>query len=216
MTRSRLAARFPVSLATLALAALLLASALLAAPRLLPAQNSPAERVESGEVHSPQGNLLHYRIRLLPLASFPVLPAPVLAQLSRRQCMIPQTFEAQQPENVIHGAFRDAGSSDWAALCSSSGSTTLYVFFAGLLDAPLSLRSQPDTAWLGAEPGSSIYGSAWGISSLSLAGLRASPQLLSAATLDHDAIDDAHLEHADTLRYFQAGKWLVLNPPGGN
>ena len=216
MIRSAPATRFPASLAILLLAAALFTAALLAAPPLLSAQNSPAERVESGEVPSPQGNLLHYRIRLLPLASFPILPAPVLAQLSRRQCMIPQSFEAQQPENVIHGAFRAPGSSDWAALCSSSGSTTLYVFFAGLLDAPFSLRTQPDTAWLGAEPGSSVYGSAWGISSLSLAGLRASPQLRGPATLDHDAIDDAHLEHADTLRYFQAGKWIVLNPPGGN
>lgn len=169
------------------------------------------ERVESGSVESPGGAILHYRIRLLPPTSFPALPQPVADQLSRRQCMIPQTFEAQQPENVIQGQFRGPGSHDWAALCSSSGSTTLYVFFGGQFDAPVALRSQSDSSWLGAEPASSVYGSAWGIATLPAAEIRSSPQLRHAALIDHDAIDDAHLEHSHIIRYHQAGKWLTLN-----
>jgi hypothetical protein len=197
-------------------AALLLSASQIAAGSSASAQTpSPnAERVESGQMVSPGGGVLHYRIRLLPLASFPALPVGVVAQLSRRECMIPQTFEAQQPENVVHGAFRAAGSRDWAALCSASGSTTLYVFFAGEFDAPVALRSQLDSEWLGAEPGSSVYGSAWGIASLPASELRASPYLHHAATLDHDAIDDARLERSEIIHYFQAGKWLNLNSTG--
>jgi hypothetical protein len=193
-------------------AALLLAASQLAALDRASAQTSPpsAERIESGQLESPGGDVLHYRIRLLPLASFPGLPVPVVAQLSRRDCMIPQSFEAQQPENVVHGAFRAPGSIDWAALCSASGSTTLYVFFAGQLDAPVALRSQPDTAWLGAEPGSSVFGSAWGIATLSVPELRASLHLRQPVPLDHDAIDDARLERSDVIHYFQDGKWLNL------
>ncbi len=169
-----------------------------------------AERIESGELPSPRGDTESYRIRLLPLTSFPDLPDAVSSQLIRRQCMIPQSFEAQAPENVIHGAFRAAGSSDWAALCSVNGTTTLYVFLSGQFDAPVAMRSQPDTAWLGAEPGSSMLGSAWGISLRSAADLQATRQLHGEAQFDHDGIEDARLEKSATVHYDQQGKWLVL------
>lgn len=176
-----------------------------------PSVNSTnTEQVEQGQLQSDGGDILAYRIRLLPVSSFPDLPAPIAAQLRSRRCMIPQTFEAQAPENVIQGAFRAKGSSDWAVLCSAAGTTTLYVFFAGQFDAPVALRSQPDTAWLGADPGNSTFGSAWGIAARSAANLRASRQLHGAADFDHDGIEDARLEHAPTVRYFQDGHWLAL------
>lgn len=177
-----------------------------------------AERVESGQVDSPSGKRASYRIRLLPLSSFPALPTEVAAQLSRRGCMIPQSYEAMQPENVIHGAFHAAGSSDWAALCSVEGTTTLYVFFAGQFGDPTALRSQPDTTWLGADPGQSVLGSAWGIATRTADQLRASPELRRLLAIDHDAIDDAQLEQAMTVRYYDGRKWLAVTTgdPQGN
>lgn len=200
------------------LAAFLMASWQAAPPNYLPGQTPVpnAERIESGEVHAAGGISLHYNIRLLPVSSFPDLPPLVAAQLSRRRCMIPQSFEARQPENVIHGAFRAAGSSDWAALCSSVGITTLYFFFAGQFESPVALRSQPDSAWLAAEPGSSDFGSSWGIAVRSSAELLASPRLRHAANIDHDAIDDARLERSLVIHYYQEGKWLKLEPGGGS
>ena len=176
-----------------------------------PSPAAAVERIESGEVQTAGGDIEPYRIRLLPLASFPDLPTAVSTQLGQRGCMIPQSFEAQQPENVIHGSFRSEGSSDWAALCSANRSTTLYVFFAGEFDAPVALRSQPDNAWLGAEPGSSVFGSAWGIATKNAATLRASRQLHGAAAFNHDGIEDARLERSSTVRYFDRGSWLALN-----
>jgi hypothetical protein len=175
-------------------------------------QNLNAERLETGTAQNSAGNTVSYRIRLLPVTSFPDLPEEVATELGHRQCMIPQSFEAKQPENVIHGAFRASGSSDWAVLCSAAGTTSLYVFFAGQFQSPISLRTQPDSAWLGAEPGSSIFGSAWGIAVRTAAELRDSPQLRRAAPFDHDAIDDARLERSVTIHYYQAGKWTHLNP----
>ncbi|HEX4004840.1 MAG TPA: hypothetical protein VHX60_01570 [Acidobacteriaceae bacterium] len=169
------------------------------------------ERIESGELQAAGGDIETYRIRLLPVASFPDLPQAVASQLTRRGCMIPQSFEAQQPENVIHGSFRAAGSSDWAALCSIDSSTTLYVFLAGQFGNPITVRSQPDTQWLGADPGNSIFGSSWGIAVRSAANLRASHQLHGAATYDHDGIEDARLERSATVRYWDDGHWLVLD-----
>lgn len=195
------------------LAALLTVS-LLTSPQNAPPAQPPAvnaERVESGSTLSPDGKPIAWRIRLLPVSSFPDLPAAVAAELRRRQCMIPQSFEARQPENVIHGALRSPGSSDWAALCSSQGATTLLVFFAGEFESPTALRTQSDTAWLGAEPGSSVFGSAWGIAVRSAAELRSSPDLRRTAAIDHDAIDDARLERSFTIHYFKAGQWISLN-----
>lgn len=179
------------------------------APPARPAVN--AERIESGSALSPEGKPIAWRIRLLPVSSFPDLPAAVAGELRRRQCMIPQSFEARQPENVIHGALRSPGSSDWAALCSSQGATTLLVFFAGAFESPSAVRTQADTAWLGAEPGSSVFGSAWGIAVRSAAELRSSPDLRRGTAIDHDGIDDARLERSFTIQYFQAGRWISLN-----
>lgn len=174
------------------------------------------ERLESGTLQTPDGRQETYRIRLLPVASFPDLPTEVATQLNRTGCMIPQTFEAQQPENVIGGAFRAPNSRDWAALCSVAGRTTLYVFFAGHYDSPEPLRSQADTLWLGAEPGSSVYGSAWGIAVRNAADMRESRQWNGSVHFDHDGIEDARLERSTTVHYWQAGKWLALgnNEPG--
>jgi hypothetical protein len=201
------------------LSALLAASPTMAAQNALPPGQVPvanAERIESGQVPSPGGDNIAYRIRLLPITSFPDLPAPVAAELSRRECMIPQSFEAKQPENVIHGSFRAPGSSDWAALCSSREVTTLYVFFASQSASPIALRSQPDSAWLGAEPGSSVFGSSWGIAVRTSVELRASPELRRGLSIDHDAIDDARLERSLTIHYFQAGRWIDLNRGTGS
>ena len=192
-----------------------LAAVLLAAGQTAPPVSSAAnpdfgERIESGQVATPAGNTAQYRIRLLPLSSFPALPAEVVDQLSRRRCMIPQTYEAQQPENVIHGAFHAPGASDWAALCSAGGTTTLYVFFSGQFDSPAALRSQPDTAWLGTDPGETVLGSAWGIAVRSAEQLRSSPKFRRPLTIDHDAIDDARLERTLTIHYYQGGSWLAV------
>ncbi len=193
----------------------MLAGILLATGQTVPpassAQSSDyTERIESGQIASAAGTPLYYRIRLLPLSSFPALPDEVVDQLSRRHCMVPQTYEAKQPENVIEGAFHAPGASDWAALCSAEGTTTLYVFFEGQLDAPTALRSQPDTTWLGADPGDSALGSAWGIGVRTAEQLRSSPEYHRLLPIVHDAIDDARLERGLTVHYDQGGKWLTV------
>lgn len=192
-------------------AAGILAVCLTAAAAAAPSNSAgqgPGERVESGEIRGPGGTPEAYRIRLLPVDSFPALPSGVAGELRRLQCMIPQSFEAQTPENVIHGDFRAPGSDDWAALCSVRGTTTLYVFFAGAYGAPTALRSQPDTAWLGAEPGSAVLGSAWGIATRQAAELQAVTE--PPLTVDHDGIEDARLERSLRVHYYAQGQWLVI------
>jgi hypothetical protein len=166
-----------------------------------------AEQSETGHRTLPGGKEINYRIRLLPLASFPALPLAILQQLSTRHCLIPQTYEARSPENVIHGSFRAPGSDDWAVLCSQNGTTTLYVFFGVQSGPPASLRSQPDTEWLGTESVGTPYGSAWGIA---LRPANAIPSARQSGPFDHDGIEDAHLEKSSQVHYFRDDKWFVI------
>jgi hypothetical protein len=175
------------------------------------APNVPStERIETGRVRLPSGTEVVYRIRLLPLASFPGLPAVVVAQLDQKKCMVPQTFEARAPENVLHGALERKGSDDWAVLCSVNGATTLYVFFQSQLAAPIALRHQRDSEWLGSEV-LGAYGSAWGISLSIPSRIRAAARAsLAGFVVDHDGIEDAFLEKSSTTHYFEGGSWTVV------
>jgi hypothetical protein len=168
------------------------------------------EQIETGRVRMPGGAEVAYRIRLLPLLSFPGLPSAVAAQLNERECMVPQTYEARSPENVVKASLERKGSEDWAVLCSVDGATTLYVFFQSQPSAPMALRRQRDTEWLGSEAAGE-YGSAWGIERRGPSQMRM-PKGGAAgnAAFDHDGIEDAFVEKSSTTHYFQDGTWMVL------
>jgi hypothetical protein len=172
-----------------------------------PYGTAQTELIEAGRASLPNGQEVAYRIRLLPLESFPQLPAVVASALREQHCMIPQTYEAHEPENVIHGAFEKKDSDDWAALCSVNGTTTLYVFFASQMGAPVAIRHQKDAEWLGSEL-AGVYGAAWGIARRPAEQLRRTGH---GAALDHDGIEDAFVERSSTVRYFQGGEWKALN-----
>lgn len=178
-----------------------------------PSQN---QQIESGVVRVPAASssdsiqILRYSIRLLPVSSFPQLPSQVAAWLTNKGCMIPQTYLAHGPDNVISGSFEKAGSSDWAVLCSVKGTSTLYVFFGSNLSKPIDLRSQPDNLWLGIDPAwMSDYGSAWGIAT------RPSVVMPRQDNLDHDGIDDTNLNQSTTTtHYYNDGHWTVYDFEG--
>ena len=121
---------------------------LLCVGALLPAQ--PAKPLspqlnESGQIVV-DGRSTPYLIRHLPVSSFPDLPASVADLLNQRGCLIPQTYEAHQPENVIHAGFERAESLDWAVLCSAQGTVSLLVFFSLNRCSRLQLGHRPRVA----------------------------------------------------------------------
>jgi hypothetical protein len=162
------------------------------------------EQLETGFSSSYGLPLAPYQIRLLPVSSFPQVPPPVAQKLDRLGCMIPQTYEAHEPENVIHGSFEKQGSHDWAALCSVKGTTTLYVFFGSNPDNPIPLRHQADSLWLGKDWGSD-FGSGWGI------GTRPERLMPDRAQTNHDGIEDSHVEHSSRIHYFSHGQWTTID-----
>jgi hypothetical protein len=172
-------------------------------------QTSTTEQTETGQIQTAQGARA-YKIRLLPPASFPNLPPAIASQLNAQHCLIPQTFEARKPENVIHGEFETSGSTDWAVLCAHDGSTDLLVFFHSSQEKPFTLATIKNTDRLAADIPSDPLGSAWGISAIPPDGMRHTPGVHQHGPFNHDGIEDDFIEHASTVRYYRNGSWLAL------
>jgi hypothetical protein len=190
---------------------LLCACALAAAQKPQPA---PAQLNESGQIAT-DGHSTPYAIRRLPLSSFPDLPEAVVALLSQRACLVPQTYQAHRPENVIHASFERPGSSDWAVLCSAQGNVTLLVFFSSAPARLWTLASAPETARLQSHDVSGVLGFDWGIDAASperireaRSGMEHRPPILS-----HDALADTQIDHRTVYHFYWKSEWTVLEMP---
>jgi hypothetical protein len=184
---------------------------------LVPAQHSepaPAQLNVSGHIVI-AGRSTPYIIRHLPVSSFPSLPEELATLLNRRGCLIPQTYEAHHPENVIHASLERAGSSDWAVLCSERGTVSLLVYFSSAPAELLVLSAAPETERLQAHDPSGVLGFNWGIDPASpdqvrqaQAGLEIRP-----ARLDHDALADTIVERRTVYHYYSKSAWTMLEMP---
>jgi hypothetical protein len=163
-----------------------------------------------------QGKSMPYIIRRLPVSSFPDLPVNVQAELARRECLIPQTYEAHQPENVVRGSFEQRGSTDWAVLCSSHGTVSLLVFFSSRPGEPPSvLASAPETERLQPHPPDTTLGFNWAIDAASAqdvheaqAGLDPRPPML-----DHDALADSTVDRRTVYHFYAKNAWTLPEIP---
>lgn len=169
---------------------------------------------ESGQVMV-SGRSVPYLIRRLPVNAFPDLPDGVVEQLQKRQCLIPQSYEAHHPENVVHASLERAGSSDWALLCSADGKVSLMVFFAGGQSRPAILLTVPEGQRLQRHDSSGVMGFNWAID-------RASPDAVHDAQsgldrkpprVDHDALEDILIDQKTVYRFFSKGAWKLLDMP---
>lgn len=167
---------------------------------------------ERGQVKV-SGREVAYVIHRLPVSSFPQLPGSVAASLESRGCLIPQTYEAHRPENVIHASFERAGSSDWAALCSSGGTVKLMVFFASAPESPMVLVSEPETARMETHDLTGVLGFAWGIDPASPRKVHDAQTLMQhhQPMLDHDALADSFIEKSTVYHYFSKDGWKIVD-----
>ena len=179
-----------------------------------PAQEAPRlEQIDKGEV-TQNGRQILYRIRNLPISSYPEIPAPIAATLIARGCLVPQTYQAHHPENVIHGSFESSNSNDWAVLCSAADSVSLLVFFSSSTpDKPAVLATNLKTSRL--QPGNvpDELGFNWGIDS-------ASPHRVHEAQSDmshrpptpgHDSIADTTIDAKTIYHFYKDGQWEKLD-----
>jgi hypothetical protein len=192
----------------------------------LPMVEKQAQLTESGQIVV-AGRSTPYLIRHLPVSSFPELPEGIVYLLNRRGCLIPQTYEAHHPENVVHASLERSGSSDWAVLCSVDGTVSLLVFFdreaaeistmgVGQSEKlPVVLAAAPETQRLQAHDPSGVLGFNWAIDP-------ASPQQVhqaqigmghQPARLDHDALADSVVEHHTIYHFYAKSAWILLEMP---
>jgi len=187
---------------------------------LLPAQQEPAQAHaqsqldESGQI-AVDGRAVPYRIRRLPVSSFPDLPAALEVELNRRGCLIPQTYEAHAPENVVHASLERPGSSDWAVLCSSQGTVSLLVFFASAPAQLLTLATAPESERLQTHDRSGVLGFNWGIDPVSPERVREAQAGLDARPprLDHDALADSIVDRRTVYHFYSKNAWTLLAMP---
>jgi hypothetical protein len=165
---------------------------------------------ESGKVLF-NGRLTPYLIRRLPVSSFPQLPAWIQAELNLRSCLIPQTYQAYGPENVIHGSLERPGSSDWAVLCSARGTVSLLVFF-GDGTQPSVLASAPETERLTVSGPSGVLGFDWGIDPATPAQVRQAEANITPRPppLDHDAVASTVINRNTVYHYYAKDAWILV------
>jgi hypothetical protein len=179
----------------------------------LPAQ-SPPPLTDSGQIIV-DGRPTAYRIRHLPVTSFPDLPDAVADQLTRRGCLIPQTYQAHHPENVVHGSLEHPGSSDWAVLCSTKGTVSLLVFFSSAPASILVLATAPETARLQSHDATGVLGFNWGIDPASPEQVREARSGMEhrPPTLNHDALADTIIGRRTVYHFFLKSEWTLLDMP---
>jgi hypothetical protein len=167
--------------------------------------------VESGQINV-DGHPTPYVIRHLPISSFPDLPPVIQQQLDHRGCLIPQTYEAHGPENVVHASLERPGSSDWAILCSAQGTVSLLVFFGDSSSQPFMLASAPETERLQTHDPSDVLGFNWGIDPASPEQVHDAqlPMRHPPPRLDHDALADTLVDRHTVYHFYLKSAWVVL------
>ncbi len=131
----------------------------------------------------------------------------------RRGCLIPQTYEAHGPENVVHASLESRGSSDWAVLCSANGAVSLARLFRRQYGEPTVLATAPETERLQSHGSSNVLGFNWGIDPASpedvheaQLGMRHPPP-----RLDHDALADSVIDSRTIYHFYSVNAWTRID-----
>lgn len=152
-------------------------------------------------------------IRRLAPSAFPQLPRAVKTVLNERRCTIPQSFYPEHPHNVVTGAFAHTGQRDWAVLCSVGGRSTILIFWAGrVTPAPAEIGQADDVDFL-QSIGDGRIGFSRLIDRADMAWIRERAEAYDGPLpklLDHDGINDAFMEKASQVHYYEDGSWLCL------
>lgn len=177
-------------------------------------QGAPAQSFNESGKTDVDGKTVSYLIRRLPVSSFPDLPGVVAETLTQRGCLVPQTYQAHRPENVVHASFDQAGSSDWAVLCSAQGTVELLVFFARNPGKAIKVASVPELRRIQRHDSTGVYGFNWGIDPVSPKQVReAQSGLGHHEVVDHDALASTVLNQKTIYHFYTHEEWTKLELP---
>lgn len=151
-------------------------------------------------------------VRLSP-DEFADLPAEVAADLKKRGCTIPQSFGNKEKHNVIKGSFTERAGEDLAVLCSRGGSSAILVYRKGEAEPAATLAEAGDADFMQTidEDGRTGFSRAIGPADADFIKRRheeyGGPE---PPELTHAGINDAFVEKASTVHYFDGRKWHQL------
>lgn len=179
----------------------------------IPAQDSASSLLDTSGQIEIHGRSAPYLVRHLPVNAFPQLPQPIQDRLSHRGCLVPQTYEAHRPENVVHASLERRGSSDWAVLCSVNGTVSLLVFLSRGDGDPTVLATSPETSRLQPHGASATLGFNWAIDPASPEQIHEAQVATRRPTgrLDHDALADSVIDGRTIYRFYSSNGWAILD-----
>src|SRR5437867_3274562 len=152
------------------------------------------------------------RIVQLSPAAIPGLPANLVKELERRGCTIPQEAPTKKSSNVIKGAFAKPGQTDWAALCSVNGVSTILVFWKGSEKNPAAIAPMEDRIYIQGFKKDG-FSSSRGIRTVAKDFIRRHHDTYGGPRLpriDHQGIDDMFVGKASVVWYYYNGQWSKL------
>jgi len=153
-------------------------------------------------------------INRLSVSAFPSLPPGFRDLLQKRGCLVPQSFAQETPHNVIHGEFAKKGQTDWAALCSRDGKSSVMVSWGGAASCPSELAQGDDVHSLTATA-AGVIRFARHLGSVDEGFIRTHYEAYGGvappAVIDHSGIDYRFLEKGSVVFYCHRGKWLRLS-----
>jgi hypothetical protein len=150
-------------------------------------------------------------IRRVPPAEFTAAPRRVTNALKLMGCTIPQVLDEGSRHNLIKGSFARRGQTDWAALCSHQGETSIIVFWSGNPKTISKIGIGQDTDSLqSVGKGKAEFSRV--IDTLGINGVNKVVARNKEAwpPITHDAISDTFVGTGTTIFYFYQGKWLEM------
>ncbi len=161
-------------------------------------------------------------VRLSP-SQFSELPGNIVTYLQQRQCSVPQTYldtanvTKRKSGNVISGAFRQKGSTDWAVICSSEGMSRMLVFWGGSTSNVYESKESKDEGWIqGAGNGRAVFSHSIDVATVDIIKdyLKRRPENerpIPLARVDHEGIKDSFVWKSSTVLFFINGKWVHID-----
>jgi hypothetical protein len=166
----------------------------------------------AGQIDQQRWARAEREIRRLTPQTYRGLPRSVSRYLRRHGYTIPQSYDRQEPHNVVRGRFDGDASLDWAVLGSRGGSSEILIFWAGSATRVTRLARRADFGYLqtvgdnriGYSRGISVVGQQYILDHYRAYGGPNPPPIR------HDAIDDAFVEKASEVNYFDGLRWHKL------
>jgi hypothetical protein len=143
-----------------------------------------------------------YSVHRLQPSAFLELPKPLIAELQRRGCTIPQPY-TNRKANVVRGNFAKPGQTDWAVLCSINGFSSILVFWNGSERNPAQIAKWQEEPTVIYDQFINPVGRKFIMDHYRAYGGPKPPPI------DHQGIE-AGCEKASTVLYLHRGKWLKL------